>query len=466
LFTKVKLIILSANFLVLKTAMTANRLQKTQINKHFVNFNSRQITLQTAQEKTYKFLGEIVQEWSPEEVLKEFNFLFIDCLDSVDLNFAPSIYAMFSENQEQEFRHTLKRCCYIIVNNWDSQRKYKEVKELVELFLNYKIKIWTTESCSNKINIFQTWLINFVNSNDYEELKLFALRHKEKNKTHWTDRYTTYSLVAQSFDKNNPKEQQESALKLSKQMKDKFKFELAMYIARSQSAKSSETRYRNPTILGDNVLHLIKKIVLKKGAFSHENIANIFLNQTENQTFKDFKDSLQKYLIFSVERQDFVETLKQELSDKLSPWKKEYNEKPISKELLLRTCNRVIDCLTTEKGREPSQLFVLLLSQGNPLTLVVVLLKVILICKNARSHLEIRMADLIAYYDKYPEEECQWLINFIEIFNITFAIYAENVEYNLINMKQDEQTSQPKVNLNGYRVFSQLKVDALRRRLS
>ncbi|MBW4476476.1 MAG: hypothetical protein KME54_06290 [Tolypothrix brevis GSE-NOS-MK-07-07A] len=443
--------------------MTVNRLQKSHLNRHFVKSNSRQISLETEQDRIYKFLGEFVQKWSPEDVLQEFKILFIDCLDSVDLNSVPSIYAIFSEDNEQEFRHTLKRCCYIIINNWDSQRKYKYIKELVELFLNYKIKIWTAESCSNKINIFQRWLINFVNSNDYEELNLFALRHNEQNKTHWTNRYTTYSLVAQSFDRKNPKEQQESALKLSKQMKDKFKFELAMYIARSQSAKSSETRYRNPTILGDNVLHLIKKIVLKKGAFSHENIANIFLKQTKNQTFKDFKDSLQKYLIFSVERQYFVETLKQQLSDKLLPWKKEYDEKPISKELLLRSCNRVIDCLTTEKGREPSQLFVLLLSQGNPLTLVVVLLKIILICKNARSHLEIRMAELIGYYNKYPEEECQWVINFIEIFNITFAIYAENVEYNLINMEQDEQTSQPMVNLDDYRVFSQLKVDGLRK---
>jgi hypothetical protein len=443
--------------------MTVNRLQKSHLNKHFVKSNSRQISLETEQDRIYKILGEIVQKWSPEDVLQEFKILFIDCLDSVDLNSAPSIYAIFSENNEQEFRHTLKRCCYIIINNWDSQRKYKYIKELVELFLNYKIKIWTAESCSNKINIFQKWLINFVNSNDYEELNLFALRHNEQNKTHWTNRYTTYSLVAQSFDRKNPKEQQESALKLSKQIKDKFKFELAMYIARSQSAKSSETRYRNPTILGDNVLHLIKKIVLKKGAFSHENIANIFLKQTQDQTFKDFKDSLQKYLIFSVERQYFVETLKQQLSEKLLPWKKEYDEKPISKELLLRSCNRVIDCLTTEKGREPSQLFVLLLSQGNPLTLVVVLLKIILICKNARSHLEIRMAELIGYYNKYPEEECQWVINFIEIFNITFAIYAENVEYNLINMEQDEQTSQPMMNLDDYRVFSQLKVDGLRK---
>jgi hypothetical protein len=236
-----------------------------------------------------------------------------------------------------------------------------------------------------------------------------------------------------------------------------------MYIARSQSqtsvpTSSITTRYRNPSLLGDNVLRLIKTIVLKKGVFSYDNIANIFIKQVQNQNFKDFKISLQKYLIFSVQQQDFVETLRQQLADKLDLWKQEYNERLINKDFILRTCNRVIDCLTTENGREPSTLFIMLLSQGHPLTLVIVLLKIILVSKNSRNHLDMRIADLIRYYDKYPEEECKWVINFIEIFNITFAIYAENVEYNLIMMEQEQEINQNQnSDLDAYRVFSQLK---------
>jgi hypothetical protein len=51
------------------------------------------------------------------------------------------------------------------------------------------------------------------------------------------------------------------------------------------------------------------------------------------------------------------------------------------------------------------------------------------------------------------------VINFIEIFNITFAIYAENVEYNLIKMRQEELVVQPQYHLDSYRVFSQLKLE-------
>ena len=51
-----------------------------------------------------------------------------------------------------------------------------------------------------------------------------------------------------------------------------------------------------------------------------------------------------------------------------------------------------------------------------------------------------------------------WIINFIEVFNITFAIYAENVEYNLIQMKGTSPQAESQANLDTYRIFSQLKL--------
>ncbi len=57
------------------------------------------------------------------------------------------------------------------------------------------------------------------------------------------------------------------------------------------------------------------------------------------------------------------------------------------------------------------------MNEGHPLTAVVLLLKIVLICKPARIHLESCIADSIGYYDKFPEESI-WMKNFIEIFNI------------------------------------------------
>ena len=424
--------------------------------KHLLDLNDRGLDVQAAQEKVYNFFLEIVQNQEPEDVLQEFKDLFINCLDSANSNSELGIYQIFVGSNEPLFRNTLKRTCYILINNWENRRKYKYIQKLIDVFSEYKPK--NTSLCSRKINIFRAWLANFINSKDYQELKLFAIKYEDKNNLHWTKRYSSYLLLAQSTNKNNPKEQQEAAKRLSKQLKDKFKFELAMYIARSQSTASNINRYQNPSILGDEVLRLIKVIVVRKGVFSYENIANIFVKQTRNQSLKEFKESLLKYLIYSVGQQEFVETLEQQLSEQILVWKEEYNQKIIDKNLSLRVCNKVIDSLISENGKEPSQLFILLLSQGNPLTLVIVLLKIILISKNSRRHLEMRIANIINYYEQYNENECDWIINFIEVFNITFAIYAENVEYNLIQMKGKSPQAESQANLDTYRIFSQLKL--------
>ncbi|MBW4563497.1 MAG: hypothetical protein KME32_20605 [Mojavia pulchra JT2-VF2] len=422
---------------------------------------TKDITLQIAQERLYSFLIEIVQQWSPEDVLLEFKLLFLDLTDSENLGKNTGIYNISFLKKEQDFLQTVKRCFYIIVNNWEAQRKYQDIQKLINLFDNYKN---LTKLINSNISIQQNWLKNFVCSETYQGLKSVASKYqhqvqKQAAQKDWANRYTSYSLVAQAFDVNRPKEQQEVARKLSKQMKDKFKFELAMYIARSQSATSSSTRYKNPSVLGDNVINLIKLIVVKKGTFNYENIANIFIKQIENQTLRDFKVSIQKYLFSAGDSKNLVSIVKQQLADKLSTWKEEYDEEIINKNLILRFCNYLIDCLTIEHGKEPSQLFIVLLSHGNPLTLVIILLKIILICRNARSHLEVRIAHLISFYENYPENECKWFINFLEFFNITFAIYAENVEYNLIKMQEDNSMYQSELNLDAYRVFSQLKKD-------
>jgi hypothetical protein len=461
LFTKVKLItIKSASFWVFSTDMTSNSFNSSQEHQDVVKYESQHSNQQIAQERLYSFLVEIVQKCPPEEVLNEFKRLFIDFLDSVNLGKSTGIYGICFLKNEHDFYYTVKRCFYIIVNNWEAQRKYKHIQQLIKLFETARNSVYNNDP---QIKIFQEWLRNFIESKEYKELKGLAYKYKKQAdkhdaKSNWANRYTSYLLVAQSFDAKRSREQQEVARKLSKQMKDKFKFDLAMYVARSQSAASSTTRYQNPSILGDNVLRLIKMIVVKKGAFSYENLANIFLKQTENQSLKSFKENIKKYLFFTVDNQELVNNVLNYLSEKLDLWKQEANEEIINSSLILRICNRLIDGLTIENGKEPSPLFILLLAGGNPLTLVVILLKVILVSRNSRSHLEIRIANLINYYESYPEKECKWFINFLEFFNITFAIYAENIEYNLINMKK-ERTSRKSPTLDDYRVFSQLKID-------
>jgi len=438
--------------------MIGDALQNTATNNSSLRLGRSGYSLQYCQETIYLFLLGIVRNWPPEEVLLEFKRLFVLYADSTSSEVMRALYEIVFSNNEEEFKNTLKRSCYILVNNWDASRHYKPIQDLVLLFEDPAINRQTSSPISKRLRF---WLNDFVKSKDYEELKLFASRYDETTPGPWTARYTSYLLVPQYIDLSNPIEQREAARALSKQLKDRFKFELAMYIARSQSHSHNGNLPKNPTVLGDEVIRLIKAIVAKRGPFSYANLAHIFISQTQNLTYQQFKKCFQRYLLFSVESQEFIDTLQVRLSEKLQPLYESHDQEPVNNALILRTCNRVIEFLTTEDHEEPSPLFILLLSKGNPITLAISLLKIILVCRHARTHLEARIAELIQYYQHYPEDECAWVVNFLEVFNVTFTIHTENVQYNLIKMQLDdpEQPAFPEniFDPDRYRIFSQLR---------
>lgn len=434
--------------------MFGDKLTANQSLQSSAKLNQSRRNVPKAQEAIYEFLLEVVKTWSPEDVLNEFKHLFIHHSDTVSSNTLPYLYEIVFANQEQEFKNTLKRSCYILINNWDITRNHEAIQKLLQLFSD---PILYKHTISPTLKRLREWLRNFIASPDFQELKLFAARYDERGKAHWSQRYTSYLLVPQYINLENPLEQRQAARNLSRKLKEKFKFDLAMYTALSQETTQRERNLENPTSLGDEVLRLVKRLVAKRGFFSYPNIAHIFLNQTKHLSYQAFKQSLLEYLIFSVEKDEFASTLKSQLSEKLSLLYSDHDDQVVNNAMILRTANRVIEYLTTENHQEPSSLFVLLLSQGNSLTLVIVLLKIILICRYARTHLEARIADLIYYYSSYSEEECQWVVNFFEMFRIITAIYTENIEYNLVNMNESCPTQQLETDMAVYRIFSQLK---------
>ncbi|MBD3561024.1 hypothetical protein H6S82_19520, partial [Planktothrix sp. FACHB-1355] len=87
----------------------------------------------------YKFLLAIVKESPSEAVLCEFRNLFIyqvGCANTEALN---ALYKIIFEKNEEEFRNTLKRSCYILINNWDASRNHKAIQELIQLLGEAKI---------------------------------------------------------------------------------------------------------------------------------------------------------------------------------------------------------------------------------------------------------------------------------------------------------------------------------------
>ncbi|NEQ49227.1 MAG: hypothetical protein F6K11_03715 [Leptolyngbya sp. SIO3F4] len=405
--------------------------------------------IQNAQHILYDFFIYSVQTEPVDVVLSTFRRLFVDYTESSTESELPvALYSIVIANSEQQFLFTLKRVCYILINNWGIQRRPEAIKSLIKMFDS---RVLMKPGVSVILKRLRGWMQDFVKSPDFQDLQLFAARYEQQE--HWSSRYTSYLLTPQYLNLNNPLEQREAARSLSTQLKSKFRFDLAMYTAKSQMDVPATT-IDNPTVLGEAAINLIKMLLLQPGRFGYENLANLLRKQCNQLNYWDFKRALLHYLVYALPNSPISHTLKEKLPDSVLTLYGNHDHELITEALILRTCKRVIDCFTSEDGEKPSTFFSMFLVQGNPLILVILLLKVALFCPHIQSHLELRIASLIRYYEVYSEEDCRWVINFFEVFRITFAVYASGTLYNLVQVSDEETHTSP---LSAYRIFSQLR---------
>ncbi|MBE9190080.1 hypothetical protein IQ230_06835 [Gloeocapsopsis crepidinum LEGE 06123] len=383
-------------------------------------------SLTQSQETVYSFLLENVKQYSAETVLQQFTDLFIFPPQITNLDHLQAIQEIIASNNKEEFYNTIKRCCYILLNNWKITKKTQYVEHLIAIFENISDNQPTTTPTQNHLRM---WVKDFVSSENYTEVKAFADKCQVQGQARWNKSYTSHILMAQSNDIKKPIEQREAARNEASRLKYQFKFDLAMYMASSQSSKID--KHKNPTNLPDEVLRLIKLIVAKRDPTSYASNANLFLKQTKNLNYRQFKERLEKFLVYSSTNSEVGDTSGINLSKKLITLNTNYNEKEPTDALILRTCNKIIEYLITENHHEPSPMFLTLISQGTPLTLVMLLIKILLICKGCRAHLETCIAELIRYYENFSEKERNKMTTFLDIFNVMCAIYIDNIPVKL-----------------------------------
>jgi len=406
-----------------------------------------------SQDMIYSFLLEIVKSWQPDRVVEHFKNLFIYNLDSPQVPCCHALQDILINNDETVFLQTIKRCCYILINNWDHVQKGAYIRDLVESFEDPSIHRYALGDMTQRL---RGWLRLFIESPDYQSLQLFARRFEEKKKS-WSDRYAHYQLINQAEDPTNSSEQREAARTLTTQVRNRFRLDLALYVSHSQSSPlpsesipiASKTQRENPTGLGETTVNLIKSLVMHKGFFGPDNLARIFLDQIQNLSYADYKASLLNYLTYSSteqekkEKKGFAHLLKHRLNDRLSQLYLDKDSEEIRPYLMLRTCNQIISFLITENNQDPSHAFILFVSQGHSLLLAIVLLKIILISPDSRSHLDLRIAKLVQYYIRLHQEkdleESHYFGYFLDIINVTLAIYTEGVRYNVIPSKDFQE---------------------------
>jgi hypothetical protein len=353
------------------------------------------------------------------------------------------------------------RCCYILINNWRLTSNYRYTQLLIGLFSDPLIEQPTK---TTKLKTLRNWLKNFVGSSDYESLLLFLGKSTSsfRAQNNWSDRFTSYLLTSQYADLSKPLEQRQIADALSRKIKKQFKFDLAMYTARLGRKTSAVTKLpsngdkslENPTSLGDGVLNLVKTILTKQGNANYKNLANQFLQSLNGISFLEFKEMLVVYLELPNHHPQISRFFEINLVHPLMQFHAGCDEQVVMSGLANAICKRIIQILTLDDEKRPSVLFDFFLSQDNPMTLVILLLKVVLLRRDCRLQLETCIAALIKFHSQYPEEECRAFINFLDILNVTLAIYEEDTDYSIVRMSSSCEASQNEADLDNYRVFS------------
>ncbi|PZV16193.1 MAG: hypothetical protein DCF20_08610 [Pseudanabaena sp.] len=411
-------------------------------------------SIEKAQQNIYNFFLEIINRYDSEVILNQFNQLFIRYEEIDNVNAYYALGEIIFHNRENDFKYALLRCCYILNNNWAINGNISACQKLVDLFLADSIGVPTQ---IYKLKKLRQWLQNFVQSEDYSTLRSLSGRAGIRKVYHnWSERFSSYLLISEYADTRKPLEQRQYAANLSRKIKKQFKFDLAMYTARIDSNLGVNPQRPNPTNLGDGVLLLIKRVLNKQGNDNYRKAARSFFERAASMSFAEFKDSLLTYLGIPQDDLEISEVFRLTIVQKLKEFQDHRDEESMTLSLLYVTCNRILQYLLLSEIRNPSEFLRLSLEYDNFLNPVILLLRIVLILPHVRFYLESYIAELIRFYSAYEETECQAFINFLDVLNVTLAIFDEDTGYSLIKMKNIENDLAD-INLDNYRVFSQLK---------
>lgn len=411
-------------------------------------------SVEKAQEKIYSFFQKILKFYRHEVILNQFSLLFIKYEEINNIEPYDALGEIIFHNKEDEFKNTLLRCCYILNNNWAINGNIDACRQLVDLFLADSIGIPTKIT---KLRILRLWLQRFIQSDEYTTLRLLSGRAGiHKNYHNWADRFSSYLLTSEYSDLSNSEEHRQYAETLSRKLKKKFKFDLALYTARLDSKSGANAQLKNPTSLGDGVLILVKKILNSQRNLNFKNNAQKFYDEAYSMSFLEFKNNFLVYIGLSKDSLDISSHIRLSITQKLISLHNSCNHEKLTIGLLHITFNRVLQLLLLNEFRQPSEFIKLTLSRNNNLSSVILLLKIVLVFPNSRLYLENHVADLIKFYSSHDEDECRDFITFLDVLNVTLTIFDNDTDYSLIKMRNVEDKL-AELSLENYRIFSQSK---------
>jgi hypothetical protein len=154
----------------------------------------------------------------------------------------------------------------------------------------------------------------------------------------------------------------------------------------------------------------------------------------DTSCLRAFKDDLYEYLVSTIDpaygQRQFNQQLYQQLQDTLP----KQNHCPLNGFLILRLCSQLINFLVVESAQSPRHfIFADLISNLGPTLTTGLLLKILLICRKVRPHLEKRLSILFNHYESYTRDSVEWLVLVMENLNLALTTNFGNINLAFVN---------------------------------
>jgi hypothetical protein len=418
------------------------------------NFNFTWQELNQEKGILYEYFRHCLSNQSPTEVLDEFRCLFIEGRSKQPNAREALEKIVFSQQGQEKFDYIINHCCHIIINYWSNKPELQEfIPHLIGIFNTVNPK---TNYYDRRKSRLLKLVCEFKTTEQYLKLtRLVELlstsqaidSEKNQNVGDLAQRYF-YLYKYLLLGEEQSQEEKKLIREIQKNNQKYFEFQLSQHIiyrarlvqiarARqiSQGAGKIIRRVNNPTLLSEKDL----KIAIKQymGKVNQEGTiwqsAQKFLTENKfRHSYQEYHRDLYRYLINSVspkhEDYQFANKLKQIFKQIKSP----SNSPELTDVAMLSTCRQLLRYLVASNYKEPEHYqFIELVKYLGTVQTITLLIKIILICPQAKPDLEKRFAILFTHYQSYKIAEVFWLVKSLEHLLIAFSIYFGKIDLSI-----------------------------------
>lgn len=406
------------------------------------------------EQQLYDHLLYCVQTESPQQIIERFRRLFIEARDYQVPEVRQALDAIVSaKNAEDNFKLVLNRCCHIPINRWQMQSTTQAaIPTLVGLFEQtlppgavYSRSARRTRQLVGQFKDSEQYLTlqrlaHVVESNLNPKLKPDG---SDRTVGNLIDRYP-YLYEHCLLSEDSSYEHQQTVRHIKTRIQHQFELNLSKYVTYqvrlAQTARSKQRQSRdrliqpvsNPTLLSDRELGAaLREFVGRvQGPYTHRDLAQNFLTQSIKTTsYRAFKDELYEYLLGSFDSQHRQLQFNDKLYDYLKNTLTRYDSQKPSEFLLLRTSSKLLNFLVVDSPQRPDHyIFVDMITNVGATPTVLLLLKIALLCRQVKPHLEKRFSILFNHYEASSGDGVPWLIKSMENVHIALSIHFGSMD--------------------------------------